>query len=274
MNYQIHHMGEVDSTNLRVKEFAQKDAPEGTVAVADAQTAGRGRRGRTWISPSGSSIYMSLLLRPQIKPEQASMLTLVMGLAAAQVIRLQTGLDAKIKWPNDIVVHEKKVCGILTEMQVFPQGIEYVIIGVGVNVTQTSFPKEIEDMATSLLMEMHRCPLKNGESAMENTEADGRYEHGQLCIDKDRLLKEILDQFERYYADFLRDGDLQDMMDAYNQLLVSREREIRVLDPAGEYTGTTAGINELGELLVTKSDGSVETVYAGEVSVRGLYGYV
>ena len=257
MNYQIHYREEVDSTNLWAKELAKQGAPEGTVTTAGSQTAGRGRRGRSWLSPPDTSIYMSLLLRPQIKPELASMLTLVMGLSTAQTIQKQTGLDAKIKWPNDIVVNKKKVCGILTEMQVFPQGIEYVIIGVGINVSQRTFPDEIANTATSL--------------AIERELAVGKKE---IFPEKAQIIDQVLECFFQNYERFLLDGSLKGLMADYNQMLVSRNREIRVLDPAGEYSGISTGINELGELLVQKVDGSVEAVYAGEVSVRGVYGYV
>lgn len=250
MDYQIHHQKEVDSTNLWAKELASQGAPEGTVALADCQSAGRGRRGRTWFSPKDSSIYMSLILRPHIKPEQASMLTLVMGLSAAQACRDILNLEAWIKWPNDVVINKKKVCGVLTEMQVFPEGIQYVIIGVGINVNQTVFPDSIAETTTSLACE------KGFE------------------LKKEEVMAAVLESFSRNYEIFLRTGTLRELMVKYNYMLISKDREIRVLDPVGEYSGVSGGINEKGELLVTKEDGTCAAVYAGEVSVRGVYGYV
>lgn len=262
LDYRICYEEEVVSTNVWAKELAEKGAPEGTVAAADCQKAGRGRRGRTWISPKGTSIYMSLLLRPQICPEQASMLTLVMGLSAAQAIRMTTELDAKIKWPNDIVIQGKKVCGILTEMQVFPHGIEYVIIGIGINMFQKSFPDEIAHTASSLLLEIER----------EKAEGDQSIDvHG---LEKEILREKVLEQFQINYDCFLRKGTMLDLMEAYNRLLVNRNREVRVLDPVEIYTGIAQGIDSQGQLLVRREDGSVCTVYAGEVSVRGIFGYV
>ena len=125
---------EIDSTNLEVKRRAEAGAEAPLLIAADTQTAGRGRRGRTWISPPGNDIYMSLLLRPSIRPEHASMLTIVAALAVAGGIREETGLEAGIKWPNDAVVNGKKICGILTEMSTDMEEISYVVPGIGINV--------------------------------------------------------------------------------------------------------------------------------------------
>lgn len=250
MNYQIQYRETVDSTNVWAKELARGGAPEGTAAVADRQSAGRGRRGRSWVSPPKSSVYMSLILRPQIRPDQASMLTLVMGLSVVQACRESLGLDAWIKWPNDMVINGKKVCGILTEMGMVSQEIDYVVVGVGINVNQQDFPEEIAETATSL-------SLEKGEK-----------------LSREEVRAAVLETFARNYEKFLQTGDLCRLMDEYNQVLINKDRSIRVLDPAGEYNGISGGINEKGELLVTKGDGTCVAVYAGEVSVRGVYGYV
>ena len=156
-----------DSTNLRVKQAGDEGAPHGTLAVADRQTAGRGRRGRTWISPAGSSIYMSILLRPEITPDKASMLTLVMALSVAEGIgqgMAQSECPAlQIKWPNDIIINGKKLAGILTEMSSQIDYINHVTIGVGINVNMPDVPEEIAQTATSLRIEcghtVKRAPL-------------------------------------------------------------------------------------------------------------------
>ena len=163
----IVYYDEVDSTNLRIKQLGDEGAPEGTLAVADRQTAGRGRRGRSWDSPAGESISMSILLRPQITPNQAPMLTLVMACSVAEGI-----MDCKdvcgeqqiqIKWPNDIIIHGKKLVGILTEMSTQIDYINHVTVGVGINVNLTDFPEEIREHATSLRLEcghkVKRAPL-------------------------------------------------------------------------------------------------------------------
>ena len=140
----------VDSTNNMLRTLAEQGAPEGTLVVAANQTAGKGRRGRSWSAPEGTSIAMSILLRPEFPPERASMLTLVMAMAIARGIREVTGLDAGIKWPNDIVADGKKLCGILTEMSTEMEYIRYVVIGIGINVSMKEFPEELKQKATSL----------------------------------------------------------------------------------------------------------------------------
>ena len=279
MNVQIQCRDIVDSTNLWAKEAAMQGAPEGTLLVADQQSAGRGRRGRSWSSPPGESIYMSLILRPVIRPEQASMLTLVMGLSVVQAVRELFGLDAWIKWPNDMVINGKKVCGILIEMSVSAEGIQHVIIGTGINVNGTVFENEIAKTATSLLLEnavFNRC-----NSLDENTDSVGKVKtqgsdsvNQTEKLDRKQIIDAVMDAFSRNYAKFLETGDLQKLVQEYNDILINRGKEIRVLDPAGEYNGISGGINAQGELLVTKEDGTCVSVYAGEVSVRGVYGYV
>ena len=238
------------STNLQAKLDAENGAAQGTLVVADMQTAGRGRRGRSWSSPPGTNIYYTLILKPKIEPDKASMLTPVMGLAVAEGIRRTCGLDAMIKWPNDIVIGGKKVCGMLAEMSVEQDFIHYVVIGVGINVGQQDFPEEIAATATSLTRE---CGTK---------------------VPRGELIVMVMKAFEEYYDIFLKSGNLSGLTGTYNSLLVNYGRQVRVLDPKGEFDGIARGINELGELLVERENGSVENVYAGEVSVRGIYGYV
>ena len=240
----------INSTNLRAKLDADNGAPEGALVVVDMQTAGRGRRGRTWSSPAGLNVYFTLILKPRYVPDKASMVTLVMALAVAEGIRETCGVEAGIKWPNDIVVNGKKVCGILTEMSVEKDFIHHVVIGVGINVGLQEFAPELADTATSLQAE---CGRK---------------------VPKAALVANIMKAFEKYYESFREKTDLSDLVDSYNKMLVNRGKTVRVLDPKGEYSGVAEGINELGELLVELPDGHVENVYAGEVSVRGVYGYI
>ena len=153
-----------DSTNLRIRQLGDEGAPHGTLAVADRQTAGRGRRGRSWESPAGSSIYMSVLLRPEIPPDKAAMLTLVMACSVAEGIRgcLEQEVSGEIprvqiKWPNDIIINGKKLVGILTEMSSQIDYINHVTVGVGINVNMTEFPEAISQTATSLRLECGHC---------------------------------------------------------------------------------------------------------------------
>ena len=249
----------VGSTNIQAKIDAENGASHGTLIAAEMQTAGRGRRGREWNSPPGSNLYFSLILKPDFPPAAASMLTLVMAFAIARGIEStadeegvpQNGRKpAEIKWPNDIVINGKKVCGILTEMSAERDYIHYVVIGCGVNVRKQDFLPEVAAKATDLESEFGKK------------------------ISRSRLLANIMKAFESEYDIFLEKKTLEDLKDRYNAILVNRNREVCVLDPKGKYSGVAGGINELGELLVELPDGGVKQVYAGEVSVRGIYGYV
>lgn len=251
----LYYVDATGSTNTDAKRYAEEGDPHGTTVVADMQTAGKGRRGRKWQSPSGINTYFTILLKPSFAPDKASMLTLVMALSVAEAIEDITGLQAGIKWPNDIVVNKKKVVGMLTEMSTTPEmdEIQYVVVGVGVNVNISSeeeLPEEIRQTATSLKIETGRQ------------------------INRAVLTEHILTQFEHNYEKFEQTLNLSALLDAYQKHLVNVDAQVRVLDPAGEYTGISRGINETGELIVEKEDGSIVNVYAGEVSVRGLYGYV
>lgn len=241
---------ETDSTNNRAKESGEKGGAHGTLFVSDKQSAGKGRRGRTWESPEGTSIYMTLLLRPDLMPDKAPMLTLVMGLAAVEGIRETSGACAQIKWPNDIVIDGKKVCGILTEMATEIDYINYVVIGVGINANERRFAGEIENTAVSI-----------------------RLATGRSCM-RAKLIASVLRHFEKNYELFLKSGDLSGLQADYNKLLVNRGQDVRVLEPGHEYEARAEGISETGELIVTLPGGEKRRVFSGEVSVRGIYGYV
>ena len=244
----IHYMESVDSTNNWARQEAEGGAPGGSVYLADTQTAGKGSRGRSWGSPEGTSISMSLVLRPEIEMSRISMITLVMGLGAADGIRDVTGIDTGIKWPNDVVCRGKKLCGILTEMG--PNG-DYLVPGIGINVNMDRFSRDLSDKATSVFLET-----------------------GRKC-DRDRIAAGILESFGRYYDVFLETGDLTGLMDRYQAILANRGRKVRVMNQSNPYSGTALGIDRFGELLVKREDtGTTEKVFAGEVSVRGIYGYV
>lgn len=240
----------IDSTNIRARQLGENHAPHGTLVVSEQQTAGRGRRGRSWESPAGSSIYMSILLKPDFLPTQAPMLTIVMAYSVAVALRRKTGLDFQIKWPNDIVLNGKKVVGILTEMSTEIGYINHVVIGVGINVNTETFPKELCATATSI--------RKESGTTWKRAE----------------LIGEILREFEVQYDRFIVEKDLSYLQEAYNAILVNCNREVCILAEKDGYHAIALGIDPKGELLVRKEDGSEEAVYAGEVSVRGIYGYV
>lgn len=245
----ICYLESVDSTNNQAKRLAEQGAPHGTVVLAERQERGKGRRGRAWDTPGKTSIAMSFLLRPSLALEHASMVTLVMGMAAAAACRELCGLEARIKWPNDIVLQGRKLCGILTEMSAEMDGINYLVVGTGINVNQETFPPEIRQTASSLL-------LTGGQRI-------SRASLAALCLDK----------FEQYYERFLETEDMSRLMEEYNGMLAGIGAGVRVLAPGNEHEGISQGINQKGELLVRLPDGSVEAVLSGEVSVRGIYGY-
>lgn len=241
---------ETDSTNTQAKRLGEERAPHGTLVIAGQQSAGKGRRGKMWTSPPGSSIYMSILLRPEMAPDKAPMLTLVMAYAAALAIRDQEEIGVKIKWPNDLVLNKKKICGILTEMSAEVDYINYVVIGIGINANTESFPEELSRTATSLRLE-------SGEPVL-----------------RARLIAGVMERFEQCYEAFLEAGDLSLFAEGYNEILVNRGREVRILEPGRERNAISAGIDDSGRLLVEYEDGTTEAVFAGEVSVRGIYDYV
>lgn len=247
---QICSLPTVDSTNNEAGRLAENGALEGTLVLAEEQTGGKGRRGRSWMTPAGSAVAMSLILRPDIPPSRASMLTLVMGLAVADACRSFCGVDAKIKWPNDIVADGRKICGILTEMSSEIDYIRHIIIGAGINTKVEQFPEELKKTAVSL----HEI---TGERP-----------------DRAGLIAACMQQFEQYYEIFLKKQDLSLLKDAYNERLAGIGGTVSVLGTQEQYSGISEGIDEMGELLVRREDGRIETVYAGEVSVRGIYGYV
>lgn len=240
----------IGSTNERAKEAAAEGAPHGTLIVADCQNAGKGRRGRQWSTPAGTSIAMTLMLRPDFAPEKASMLTLVTALSVARAVEELSGLNVGIKWPNDLVINGKKLTGILTEMSADMDQIHYVVIGTGINVNLDQFPEELSETATSLLLETGH-PMNRAQ-----------------------IIARSMEFFEQDYADFAAEGSMKRLKTDYEKRLVNLDRKVQVLAGENGFPGIARGIDEEGRLLVEKADGTVTAVMSGEVSVRGIYGYV
>ena len=244
----IIRLDEIDSTNEYARRFIADgwSGEEITVVSAQYQTAGKGRRGREWISPPGTSLMFSMFFKPRADMSKCSMITLVSAMAIREAL-LDNGVDCSIKWPNDLIVNGKKLCGILTEA--IPEK-GYVIVGVGINLTQDSWPEELKDKAISII------------NATEE------------YVDEDKLLEDIIFYTEKYLEIWEETGDMSSLLEDYNEVLAGKGDRVCVLDPKGEFDGVSEGINEQGELLVRREDGSLENIYAGEVSVRGVYGYV
>lgn len=246
MGQSIYFYEETDTTNNRARELALEGAPEGTLVVAEKQTAGRGRRGKVWESPLGTGIWMSLVLRPQIMPAEASVLTLLCGLATAEAIEVETGLSVGIKWPNDILINGKKAVGILTEMDCEMSQVHFVIPGIGINVNTTSFPPEIADIATSLYLECSKT------------------------VSRRRLVHKVLERLEEHYETFLRTGSFTAMLEDYRKHCITLGKEVHVLGRE-PFFAEALDITPEGELLVRRADnGKEEVVFSGEVSIRGV----
>lgn len=244
----IYYLPVIDSTNDYAKKLAQAGAPEGTLVIAEKQTRGRGRLGHEWISPTGQNIYMSLVLRPNLLPAQAARITLLTGVAAALAVKKYCGIDLSLKWPNDLLVtgkDHKKVGGILTEMGAESDRINYVVLGLGLNVNMKvkSLPMEIRKKAASL-MECH----KKGEK-----------------FNRIELLQNILVQLEIQYQRFLS-GGWNKIIENYRELEMLKGCRVKVKQGNEMVCGLVTHIDDEGRLLV-KSSAKTRTVVAGEVNI-------
>lgn len=242
----------IDSTNTRAKELAAQGAPHGTVLIADHQTVGRGRLGRSFHSPAGTGIYMSLIIRPNCGPSELMHLTCAAAVAACDGVEAACGIRPGIKWTNDLVWGKKKLAGILTELGLSPAGtVSYAVIGIGINCCQNEadFPPEIRDMAGSL------------------------YTVTGMKIDRAKVAAGLMDALYWMDRDLL--ADRRGIMDRYRSGCITLGREISLVKADGSVRyGTALDIDEAGGLVVSFVDGTLETVTSGEVSVRGMYGYV
>ena len=239
---------EVDSTNTYLKQLASNGAPDETAVLSIRQTAGRGRRGRSFLSEPGG-LYLSYLIRPHESAQELLHLTALAGLCVCNAVRQVTGMQPSIKWPNDPVLNGKKLCGILTELSVSleTQEPEYVVIGIGINCNQTQFPQEL-DMATSLRIEAGRPADVNAIAAA-------------LLLELSRMRREFLSRKSDWIA-------------AFSQNCLTVGKDIQILRAGTVRQAKATGIGLDAELLVVYPDGTSGSVSSGEVSVRGLYGYV
>lgn len=262
---EIYLMESADSTNRVCKEIGSKGGSHGLVVLAKEQTAGRGRIGRGWLSKKNEGIYMSILLHIKELPiDKVSLLTLIAALAVQSSIEKETALLPRIKWPNDIVLNGKKVTGILTEMNSSNGGnpanaiAYYVVVGIGINVKGEDFSGELATKATSLKHEM--LQLKEG--------VDSKY-----AIDMNSLVATILERFDFYFNQFKSSSKFP-FLEEYNKKLINKDNVVRIIEKEEEYRGIALGINEKGALLVKKENNQIVEIMSGEVSVRGVYGYV
>lgn len=234
----------LDSTNDLAKELAEHGASEGTVIIAEKQTSGRGRLGRAWYSPAGEGLWFSIILRPQISIAEAAKITLTAAVAVAKAIRQSTGAFVGIKWPNDILLNGKKLAGILTEMNAEPDKINYLIVGIGVNVnlSQAELPPEINGIAVSL------------------TEDNKR-------ISRTKLLADILSELDFLYREFCH-GRFNEILSQWREMSVTLNRMVQIKGLNYAEEGFAVDIDESGALLLKTKEGSVKRIYSGDVSLR------
>ncbi len=248
MGRKIYYYDCLGSTNDQARMLAEQGAEEGSLIIAETQNTGKGRMGRAFFSPEGCGIWMSLILKPEIPPMDASMVTLVGAMAVHEMMQ-DYGIAAGIKWPNDIVIDGRKVTGILTEMSAGPDRINYIVIGIGINANMKFFPEELEKTAISMSM-------VTGEN----------YHRAEIIAC-------VMDHFEKNYREFLKTRDLRFLKERYNAGLIHKDKEIDVHEIRRVWRGISRGINDIGELIVSSDEGDV-IVRSGEVSIRGVYGYM
>ena len=233
---------ETDSTNTRAKDLAAQGAPEGTLVLAERQTQGRGRKGRNWLSPEASGIYSSLILRPRIPPSEAPVITLLTAVVVAETLKSLTPLTPKIKWPNDILINGRKIAGILTEASMEIDAVDFIIVGLGLNVNTPTdgFSEELQSIATSIFIETKK-----------------RW-------DRTALIREYLKQYEIYYDLFKRDG-FTPIVKRWKTLSDIIGREVRVDMVNKTLTGRVTDVDNDGVLILKDDADELHRVYSGDV---------
>jgi len=235
----IYHFFKTDSTNAVAMRLGEQGEPHGTLVLAEEQTAGRGRFGHTWHSEKTAGIYMTALLRPAIPPQQAPLITLLAGLAVRDAVVEQTGLTPDLRWPNDLLLGKKKICGILTEMNAEPDQIHFVVLGIGINVNHARMPEELAATATSLRIESGRI-------------------HSRV-----ELVARLLRHLDSYYNRFLKEG-AEAIVTRFSEVSsYARGKRVRISSPSGTFTGVTDGLEPGGVLRVRRDDGRTLPVLSG-----------
>jgi len=245
----------IDSTNNYAKKAAQEGCEEGTVIVADTQTSGRGRMGRSWESKEGSGIWMSVVLRPAIAPEDVQVMTLAASVAVVDALKRVTGVEAGIKWPNDIIIGGKKVCGILTEMSTEMDRVNYLVLGIGLNVNQKKedFPEELRSTAISL-----KAYMDENNMLVSN-------------IRRSDIIKNVLLELEKQY-EIMKKGNTEEIIEKWRENSITLGRKVKIIFKNTEYEGIAKDVTDDGKLIVHCCDGITREVSSGEVSVKGIMG--
>lgn len=247
----------LDSTNNYAKKLATEGCEDGTVVIAGSQVAGRGRIGRDWYSSQDKGIYLSVVLKPAMPPEKIQLLTLAASVAVVDAVKNVCGVEAGIKWPNDVILDGKKVCGILTEMNCEADLVNFAIIGIGINFSQASgdFPDGLEDKAVSLMAYLQ-----------------GKGAQGKIP-DRLDLIRSVLTELDKVYSQLTENGGGK-VVDMWKQRSLTIGREVRIHHSEGQFTGTALDITADGRLVIACGDGATREVSSGEISVRGILGYI
>ncbi len=257
---------EIASTNTHAAKLAADGCADGMTVVAGMQTHGRGRLGRNWESPKGKGIYLSVVLRPPMAPAEAPVFTLAAAVAAVRAIYAAAGVRTGIKWPNDIICDGRKISGILLEMNSEADRVNWIILGIGINYSQTpeDFPPELRDKAVSVLSAPGRI---NGRTVPDKQENAHGEQAGRLA-----LIRALLREIDRIYHDILS-GNTDDILNEWRKYSVTLGKKVKFSLKDTEYTGTAVDITESGSLLVDCSDGVRRELLSGEISIRGIFGY-
>lgn len=243
----IIHFDTIDSTNDYAKKIGNEES-EGTVIISEEQTKGRGRLGRNWHSNLSEGIWMSIILKPNIVPYKAPFITLIAGASIVEALH-KLGVNAKIKWPNDIILNEKKICGILTELSAEIERINHIVLGIGINVKTMEFSQEICDVATSLYKENY-------------------------IISRVDIVRNILLEFESMYLEYINNNSKEKVLDICRRHSAIIGKEIYTIRDEEKKLVRCLDINEEGNLIIKRNDGSIKEIISGEISIRGIKGYV
>lgn len=243
----IIHFDTIDSTNNYAKKIAN-DMEDGTVIISEEQTKGRGRMGRKWYSRKGDGIWLSIILKPDINPYDCPFITLIAGASIVESLN-KLGVKSNIKWPNDIIVNNKKICGVLTELAAEIDKVNYVVLGIGMNVKTLDFDEDIENIATSLYKEEYK-------------------------LSRVDIVSEILMEFENLYTDYINNKDRKEVLNICKKYSAILNKNIYLLKNGEKTKARCIDINEDGNLIVQLEDNSIKEIISGEVSIRGEEGYV
>lgn len=247
IGHRVYHYDQVESTNRTARELAASAIEDGTLVVAEEQTGGRGRLGRSWFSPHARGIWCSVILYPEVNPVNAPPLAMLAAVAVARALRRTAGVEAGIKWPNDLLVAGKKICGILTELSAEMERVNYLIIGIGINVNIASgeFPRELQEMATSIQMETGRR------------------------VSRVALLQNLLAELEYWYERWQKEG-FAPVLACWKELSVTLQRPVRVITLKESWEGWAEDVDADGSLVIRLPNGEYKRVVSGEVSLRPI----